>query len=58
MLPLAFQSSEVAIVVLPPKNFALSACYLLQQTNVKDLGYFAMCKDNPRSLKNQCRVCC
>jgi len=35
MLQLPFQSPEVAIVVLPPNNFALSPCYyyLLQHTN-------------------------
>jgi len=63
MLPLPFQSSEVALMVLPPNNFALSPCYLLQQTNLKELGYFAMCNDNSRTLKNQsssdwCRICC
>jgi len=44
MLPLPFQSPEVALVDIPPNNFALSPCYYysLQQTKVKDLGYFAM----------------
>ena len=54
MLPLPFQSPDVALVVLPPANFALSTCYcyLLKQ-RLRSWATLQCNNDSARSLKNR-----